>query len=202
MPSHLCSPRFAVTMSDGGPVDLTCHETIDVPSTVNLRLNLRHAPPTMQAAAAVPAVPMAASRGPITVCLNERLNIWVYTPTAAHAVSVIQQHYRSYRDRHLRTATGLVVSHAFWVDPIVAARIATLERVAWLEHNEAAARRVAATATPTEADLRAAQEHDERVQAYLDMCNCRWVGSCPPSPASRELSPRRFESPEPDRDNR
>ena len=88
------------------------------------------------------------------------------------------------------------------MDPIVAARIDALERVARLAHNEAAARRVAATPTPTQADLDAAQEHDERVQAYLEMSNSRWVGSGPPSPASREPSPSGYESADPGRDNR
>ena len=59
-----------------------------------------------------------------------------------------------------------------------------------------------ATPTPTQADLDAAQEHDERVQAYLEMSNSRWVGSGPPSPASREPSPSGYESADPDRDNR
>ena len=156
---HYRLPTSAVPMSDSGEVDLTCHEAIDMPPPVHLRLNLRH------------------------------------TPAATHAAAAIQRCYRSYRDRHLRTTTGLAVSHAFWLDPIVAARIATLERAARLAHNEAAARRVAAAATPTEADIIAAQEHDERVQAYLDMCACRWVGSGPPSPASKEPPLGRWESP-------
>ena len=41
------------------------------------------------ASAANDSAPVADSSEPIMVCLNERLNIWVYLPAAAHAVSII-----------------------------------------------------------------------------------------------------------------